>query len=197
MASEEDETAFADAVMKSGVAGLPRLLELEERSEGRKREVVGKAIRAVSNRIEQITVIPEDLDYAPVREWRKRLLGGPLSGESVVALLADFFEHASRDGEKVRGIRFEGFRHSDLTGVEIRVQLIPRERLDDPLDQWNGNEEVTLDGERVHWASYGGGLGKDDPKESEELAEGINRLITADVRTPYEIRWELIGWWHE
>jgi hypothetical protein len=197
MASAEEEAAFVAAVMKAGVAALPRLLELEAESAGRKKEQAGEAARLLSNRVGRITIVPEGADYAPVGKWRDAMLGKPLDGSTVVALMSTFFKQADRNGEKVRGIEFEASRAADLSGVEIRIRLIPRERPGDPLDQWDGSEDVTLGDEQVHTAGYGGGLSKDDPEDSKELAAGVDKVVAADPRTPYEIRWELIGWWHD
>jgi hypothetical protein len=40
-------------------------------------------------------------------------------------------------------------------------------------------------------------LSKDDPEESKDLAAGVNKVVTAAPRAPYEIRWQLVGWWHD
>ena len=197
MDSEPDEAAFGDAAMKAGVAALPRLLELESSAEGRKKEVAGKVIRLLSNRVEKITVLPDGLVYAPVQKWRDAMLGKPLDGAAVVALMSTFFKQADRNGEKVRGIEFEASRDGDLSGVEIRIRLVRKERPGDPLDQWDGSEDVTLGDEEVHTAGYGGGLSKDDPDDSKELKTGVDMVVGADPRRPYEIRWELVGWWHD
>jgi hypothetical protein len=197
MASAEDEAAFVAAVMKAGVAALPRLLELEAEGAGRRKEVAGKAVRSLSNRIGKIAILPEGLVYAPVRNWRDAMLGKPLDGTAVVDLMSSFFKQADRNGEKVRGIEFEASRAADLSGVEIRIRLVPRERPDDELDQWDGSEDVTLGDEQVHTAGYGGGLSKDDPEESKELKAGVDKVVAADPQTPYEIRWKLVGWWHD
>ena len=197
MASAEDEAAFAAAVMKAGVAALPRLLELEAESAGRKKEQAGEAARLLANRVERITIVPEGADYAPVGKWRDAMLGKPLDGAAVVDLMSTFFKQADRNGEKVRGIEFEASRAADLSGVEIRIRLIPKERPGDELDQWDGSEDVTLGDEQVHTAGYGGGLSKDDPEDSKELAAGVDKVVAADPSTPYEIRWELVGGWHD
>ena len=197
MASAEDESAFVAALMEAGVAALPRMLELEAESAGRTKELAGEAALLLSNRVERITILPEGLVYAPVQKWRDATLGKPLDGEAVVALLSRFFKQADRNGEKVRGIEFEASRAADLSGVEIRIRLVPKERPGDPLDQWNGSEDVTSGGEQIHRAGYGGGLSKDDPDESKELAAGVDKVVAADPRAPYEIRWKLVGWWHD
>lgn len=197
MDSEPEEAAFGDAAMKAGVAALPRLLEVEAAAAGRKKEVAGKVTRLLSNRVEKITVLPDGLVYAPVQKWREAMLGKPLDGEAVVALMSTFFKQADRNGEKVRGIEFEASRDGDLSGVTIRIRLVPRERPGDPLDQWDGSEDVTLGDEEVHTAGYGGGLSKDDPEDSKELKAGVDTVVAADLRQPYEIRWKLVGWWHD
>lgn len=197
MTSAEDEAGFAAAVMKAGVVALPRLLELEAQSAGRKKEQAGELARLLSNRVERITILPEGLVHEPVRKWQDAALGQALDGDAVVALMSSFFKQADRNGEKVRGIKFEASRGGDLAGVEVRIELVPKERPGDELDQWDGSEDVTLGGEQVHTAGYGGGLSKDDPEDSKDLAAGVNKVVAAAPRAPYEIRWQLVGWWHD
>lgn len=197
MDSEPEEAAFGDAAMKDGITALPRLLEMAAAASGRKKEVAGKVARLLSNRVEKITVLPDGVVYAPVQKWREAMLGKPLDGEAVVELMSSFFKQADRNGEMVRGIDFEAFREEDLSGVEIRIRLVPKERPGDPLDQWDGSEDVTLGDEEVHETGYGGGLSKDDPEDSKELKAGVDTVVAADPRRPYEIRWKLVGWWHD
>ena len=197
MATPADETAFSYAMMSAGIGALPGLLELEKSAKGKKKEVAASVRRMLSNRVERIEISPQGLDYEPIRKWAEALKGASLDGAAVVRLLSTFFQKASVNGEKVRGIEFEASRDGDLGGVGIRITLTPKERPDDELDQWDGSENVTLAGESVHTAGYGGGLSKDDPKESEELKAGVDKAVSADATAPYEIRWKLVGWWHD
>ena len=185
------------ALEAEGVRVVPYLVDenspLPEEWKERAAELAGR----LGNRVERIRILPEGSDYPPVTRWAETQQGKPLDGDAVVRLISSFFKRADAKGEAFRGLEFEALRHEDLTGIDVTLRLKPRERPNDPLDQWNGDEEVTLGTKSLHTAGYGGGLSKDDPEESADLGDAVDQAVAAPLEESFVVRWKLTGWWHD
>ncbi|MBK1826546.1 hypothetical protein [Haloferula rosea] len=197
LTQQENLAKLCQTLEDSGVSALPPLLAFLETTEAPVRDVLAKTAGTLGNRIERITLLPAGASYPPVTNWIQQAKGQALDGARVVSLLSDFFRQADQLGEPYRGLEFEALRHGDHSGIDVTIRLIERERRKQEIDQWSGTEHVSSGEETTHTSSYGGGLSKDDPKESEDLREGVDKALANPPGTPCEVRWELIGWWHD
>lgn len=179
LAKSGDSDARAK-IEKLGLGALPALFAAEQALSDADPEkaVLRESVMRFANRVGRVTIIGA-IDQADAGWLRltRELEGEELTGERFAEILRAF---ATDTDPRWGGIRLEAVRHQDLTGVDIRLEILPPGDSGKAWNQIEGSGQVALG--KFHIAGWVGP--QPDRYTPEGLADFVKAAATALAYPP-------------